>query len=143
MIECHHLPPGQRIERARVGVLVPLIPGEGCVDGDDLAVPRSRGDIIQKSSETWQLLIRKLRQRGAESRPINGEDSEIERLERPRSDQQEGRQRQYALPLQTAISLTLPSTISFGSVISCTCSGVTPGATSISFNPRSETSITQ
>ena len=143
MIECHHPPPGQRVQSAGIGVLVPLIPGEGRVDGDDLAVPRSRSDIIQKSSEARQLLKWELRQRGAESQPIDGEDSEIERLECARSDQQEGRCRQYALPLQTAISLTLPSTISVGSVICCTCSGVTPGATSISFKPRSVTSSTQ
>src|SRR5207249_6515440 len=29
LVECHHPPPGQRVQRARVGVLVPLIPGEG------------------------------------------------------------------------------------------------------------------
>ena len=43
----------------------------------------------------------------------------------------------------TAISAGVPSTMRRGSVSSCTCSGVTPGATSISFSPSFVTSSTQ
>ena len=87
------------------------------------------------------LLIRERHLARGQRGSVCDEDAKVKRLERSGRDGDGGCEREPAI--QTLISLTLFATISFGSVIACTSSTVTPGATSINFNPFSVTSSTQ
>ena len=89
-----------------------------------------------------QLSVRQLRQRRREARAIRRVDAEVERLER-RGGDGHGHDDAERAAVHVEIVGTSPSTISVGSVIDCTCSAVTPGASSTSFSPFSVTSSTQ
>jgi hypothetical protein len=92
-------------------------------------------------ARTGQLLIRQRYFPRGEGGAVSDEDAEVKRLERSGRDGDGGCDREPAI--QTLISLTSSATISFGSVIDCTSSTLTPGAISINFNPFSVTSSTQ
>ena len=132
----------QRIERTHVEIAIPLIPlRERRRDGDDVAGLGPRADFENQLARARQLLIRECELAGGEPRAVGDEDPEVKRLERSGRDGDGGCKREPAV--QTLISLTFPSTLSFGSVIACTSSTLTPGAISISFSPCSVTSSTQ
>jgi hypothetical protein len=142
---------GQGIERAAVVVLIAVVPGAaGSVEGDDIAPACPDPNLEQEGPKPRQLAIRQLDERGREPRAIETEDAKVEPLERRRSDGQGRRERQGAerdprrRPTcgQTEISFTSPMRRR-GSVSSCTCSAVTPGATSTSLSPSGVTSSTQ
>ena len=133
---------GQRIERAGVEIRVALLPfRERRGDGDDVAGLRQRADLQHQLARSRQLLIRQRNFARGQGGAVGDEDAEVKRLERSGRDGDGGCDPEPAI--QTLISLTAPSTISFGSVIACTSSTVTPGATSISVSPSSVTSSTQ
>ena len=126
--------PCQRIERPRVEVRIPLIPPrQRRGNRDHIARLRSRPHIEHQLARSRQLAIRQRNLVRGDARAIGDEDAEVKRLERSGRDGESGCERKGAD--QTAISLTSPSTISRGSVSSCTSSTLTPGASSISFSP--------
>jgi hypothetical protein len=143
LVERHHATPGEWIERTGIRIFVSLVPTERREHGNDVAVARVRLDIDEKSPQSAKFLVGQLCERRAKLGAIDCENAEIERLKRADGNQGEGRAANDSPPLQTAISLMSRSTMSVGSVICCTCSGVTPGAISTSFKPRSVTSSTQ
>jgi hypothetical protein len=91
-------------------------------------------------ARSGQLPIRQRHLVRGQSGTVDDEDAKVKWLERSGRDGDGGCEREPAI--QTLISLTSP-TISFGSVIDCTSSTLTPGATSINFSPFSVTSSTQ
>lgn len=138
----HHLAPRQRIERPRVEIRVALIPlRKRRGDGDDVARLRQRAGLQDQFARSRQLLIRQANFARGERGAVGDEDAKVKRLERSGRDGDGGCDPEPAN--QTLISLTSSATISFGSVMLCTSSTLTPGASSINLNPFSVTSSTQ
>lgn len=132
----------QRVDRSRVQILVAAVPLlKGRSDGHRLTGRRALPHFEQELARAGQLAIGQRSFRRRERTPVEGEDAKIKRFVRCGSDGDRDGQRPASL--QMRISPIFPSTMSFGSVISCTCSTVTPGASSRSRSPWSVTSRTQ
>ena len=124
----------QRVDRSRVQILVAAVPLlKRRSDGHRLPGQRAMPHFEQELARAGQFAIGQCSLRRSERTPVEGEDAKIKRFVRCGSDGDRDGQRPASL--QMRISPIFPSTINFGSVIACTCSTVTPGASSRSRNP--------
>src|SRR5258708_30372907 len=101
----------------------------------------ARAHVEQKLLHAGKLPVRQAGQHYGGARAVDEEDAEVERLEGAGRDGDGDDPGHDAACLHpTRISRTSSPMRRAGSVISCTCCGVTPGAPPTSFNPSALTS---
>ena len=146
-------PAGEDVSRSAERVAVAAFPlAVGRQEGDGVTPPGPEPGFLEKRAEPGGSPVWELGEPRSRGVAIADKYLQVERLKATDEDERKagcGETRPEAPKEkrrhegQTEIVAGVPRTISFGSVSSCTCSTVTPGASSFSSSPSSVTSITQ